>query len=395
MTKSLDLDVRRGLPSASAMYRYRECSGALALTNLLRQEGKLVDFPNGSANAGIRIHEWLAFEALNQIAIPVTLSADDLATAQMCAQLRNERVGQWRQGEFETIVEKRFWYREGVWPRFSAQPDFIAIDSANKRALVANYKTGRLESEDAADNVQLRAEIVALWHNFPELEEIAGTIIEPWVTWENVAVSYTHGHLRIAEIELLQIVNRTKFERERRTAGPWCTKCPAQIHCHEAIAYVEQLPALKPEQAIYELPRGERGVQFWERIKVAEKLIETLKKAYVVILENEPTALPGYILPAQGRERRYVPYPAKLKTALADYLTAEEIDGCASYHLGKIEELLGLKRKLEGKELEKLFKSLTNGAVSTTHDAPFIRPMTRKEREAAVIVNELTQGECS
>jgi hypothetical protein len=299
--------------------------------------------------------------------------------------LRIERFNQWiRDTErYESIVEQRFWYRTGFFPRFSGQPDYLAIDRRNRRAFLVNFKTGRLEAQEAADNLQLRTETVLVKHNFPELEQITATIVEPLVSWQNESVIYTDGHFQTAEAQILEIVARTEFERDHRVAGTWCVHCPAKAHCRQAIDYVQSLPALNPEKAIVELPRGEPGVQLWERIKVAKKLIETLEKSYTRILEDEPDALPGYLLPKEGRERRYVPYPDKFKAALGAYLNPDEIDGAATFHLTKIQEIFGLKHHLEGKELEQLFTKLTKEVVSVRYDEPFIRPLRKREREAA------------
>jgi hypothetical protein len=366
------------------MYRLSECPGSLTLTNLLRERGQLYQLRDRAVSSGNRIHAWLAQEALANDPL-VALDQDEEQIAKMCASLRDERREQWLAPtlEQEVFVEQRFWYRSGFLPRFSGQPDYLVIDQDAKCAWVADYKTGRREAQEAADNLQLRAEVVLLKHNFPELEQISASIIEPLVSWDNVSVVYEGADLVSAEANILEIVARTEFEREHRVAGPFCVYCPAKAHCREAFAYAQSVPSVAPEKAIAELPRGVNGVRLWERAKVAKKLIETIEEAYTQILETEPEALPGYILPKEGRTRRFVPYPAKFKAALADYLTGEEIDGCANYHLSRIEELFGLKTKLSGKELQSTFKAVVNDTVSTTRDAPFIRAKTKREREEA------------
>lgn len=375
-------DPRRGLLSAGSMHRGAACTGSQALIEELRELGLLYQRTDPMAQSGIHIHAWLAAKMLGQ-SLPL-LSNAETETAESCDEIRSRLVNEWMSNpaSIETIIERRFWYRIGLWPRFSGQPDYVAIDKLGKRALILDYKTGRIETEPAADNLQLRAEVVLLWHNFSYLTEISVAIIEPNITRQPDIAVYNAEDITQALGEILGIVSDVEWKKER-TAGPWCVHCPAKAHCREAISYVEMLPALKESEAIFELPRGEKGAIFWERIKVAEKLIETLKQSYVAILETEPDALPGYILPKQGRERRYVPLPAKLKTALAEYLTPEEIDGCATFHPSKLEELLGLKQKLNGAQLKRLFGNLTRNAIAITHDAPFIRPMSKKERNDA------------
>ena len=266
-------------------------------------------------------------------------------------------------------------------PRFSAQPDVVFIDRAGKRALVLNFKTGRKESQPEADNLQLRTEIVCLWQNEPELARIDGAIIEPLVSWDNERVTYDLEALRQAENEILAIVDRALWNSHERFAGAWCVHCPARANCPEARRYVESIPTPRPGHELWELPRGGAGTELWLKIQNAEKILKSLEAAYEKILEDDPNALPGLILPKEGRARRIFPYPAKLKAALAEWLTSEEIDACSEYHVAKIQEVFGLKHKLEGKKLSEKFWSLTEEVVEVLHDRPFVRPLTKRERE--------------
>lgn len=378
-------DLRRGLASAHSIHRTAECSGSLALINRLRQEGRLYQLTSPEAAAGTRIHQRLAGKDLD--GQEVVLSTAETRIADLCQGLAEETLRAWGNGaDCESITEQRFWWRQGLIPRFSAQPDVVFIDRAGHRALVLNFKTGRKESQPEADNLQLRTEIVCLWQNEPELERIDGAIIEPLVSWDNERVTYNLEALRQAENEILAIVDRALWNSHERNAGAWCIYCPARANCREALNYVKttqsaimELP--RNEDALLELPRGELGAALWERMKVVKKLIETIEESYTGILETEPDALPGYILPKEGRARRMVPYPARLKAALSEWLTPEEIDGCAEYHIAKIQEVFGLKHKLEGKKLAEKFWSLTEEVVEVLHDRPFVRPLTKKERD--------------
>jgi hypothetical protein len=187
-----------------------------------------------------------------------------------------------------------------------------------------------------------------------------------------------------AKKEIVAIVDEADWHPERRVAGTWCVHCPARANCREALEYAQCVP--NPElmrDVVLELPRGERGVVLWERIKVAKKLLETLEKTYTKIMEADPDALPGYVLPAEGYADWRALHPQKLKAALAEFLTPEEIDGCATYNLGKIQEVLGLKHHVSGKDLERKFDKLTKDVLTLLHDRPFIRRVTKKEREIA------------
>jgi PD-(D/E)XK nuclease superfamily len=420
MTKPLllDLDPRRGLPSASAMGRLKRCPGSLALSNYVRRNGYFVP-QNPYARPGTLIHDWLQidFQGTSRDqdrvdGIEAELSEDQLGTAHKCAALRVHLVDQWaaesEASDYVHLVERRFWYWLEDIRKFSGQIDLAFVDRASQRALILDYKTGRLESEEAADNYQLRTEVILLKAALPSLEQIDAQIIEPMVTWDNERVRYEGKAFREAEEEILSICDEASFHPKERHAGPWCANCPGRVYCKEASDYVQKIPnfpavdreklngegesvaKFDQEKLFRDLPRGEQGSTLWRRMKFAGKLLEAYTEAYERILEDEPNALPDFMLPKEGRERRFVPYPARLKAALSKYLTGEEIDGCATYWPAKIEELFGMKHRLSGKELESQFAKLTKGTIETLHDKPFIRPLTKKERAALAEVNPVS-----
>jgi hypothetical protein len=377
-------DPRRSLLSASKFARAANCPGSVALENEIRSRGRHYELPDSARASGIKIHEWLALEALGKALDETNLSSDERATAKMCVELRNNSLASWDRGGKETqlFIEKRFWYRRGARPLFSGQPDYVKIDYENHRALILDYKTGRLEAEEAADSLQLRAEVVLIKDSFEDLQEISAGIIEPWISWDSVHVIYRGDSLREAQNQVLAIADSTVWDADKRVAGHWCRYCSAKAYCSEAIEFAQKITKFYPEKMVAELPRGEAGTTLWEKVKVAKKLLEAIEAAYTRILEDVPDALPGYILPEKGKARRRVVYPERLKEALKDYLSGPEVDGCAEYRLGKIEELLRIKHKIiDDKEVKALVKTLTADAVTITYDMPSIRAVTKRERE--------------
>ena len=401
MDKARNYDVRRGLPSASAMHRISKCPGSVALINRLRDEGKLYQLINHWMNSGTKIHQWLAVrsqpnENEKLAEIEKEMTPVELSSGRKCEALRQEIIAAWRDANKivtapNLFIEQRLWYRQGILPRFSAQADFIADNSY--RALIINYKTGRLEADSAADNLQLRTEVVAFAHNWPGIREIEAAIVEPLVTWQNERVVYSGDTLLEAENHILAIADAALWQSHERYPGQWCVNCPARANCPEARKYVESIPAPRPGHELWELPRGGAGTELWLKIQNAQKILKSLETAYEQILENDPHALPGLVLPSQGRARRIVPYPARLKDALAEYLTSDEIDGCAEFHLSKIQEVMGLKHHLNGAELTKKFEALTKDVVEITHDKPFIRPLTKKERDVQAAQSKIIKTE--
>ena len=156
------------------------------------------------------------------------------------------------------------WYRDGLLPRFSGQQDFAVVDrTTNARAFLTDYKSGRKESEDAADNLQgVCTGAVMLKEYEPTLEEIDGSITEPLVSWDPVRVRYTNASLLEAKKEIIAIVDEAQWHPERRVAGhSGASIVPRAPNCREAIDYSQSLQTRSTMRDVVLEParRGERG----------------------------------------------------------------------------------------------------------------------------------------
>jgi hypothetical protein len=378
-------NLRPGLASASMMSRLAACSGSLALTNELRAEGKLFENNNKDAASGTRIHWWLAvtpWHLRENLEAEQQLSGWEMGTARRAREIQLDLINAWlgnEQPELETLTERRLFYRVGLRPRFTGQVDFVIM--AGARALILDFKSGRLESDPAADNLQLRTYVVLLKDEYQEIEEVEASIVEPNVGWESPRVRYSGADLAQAESHILSIVDEAAWNL-KRTAGPWCKHCPARILCPEAQNYIQTaLDYSQVRNLIKDLPRGEAGSNLWGKIGLAEKLLSDMRAAYRQIMVDDPDALPGYILPPEGHQRRTVTDPAKFKFALETEISAKDIDAIAYYPVAKIEEMYGQAVGLTGKKLRADFEERTAGSVTVTRDAPFIRPMKASERK--------------
>src|SRR5258708_35933657 len=86
-------DERRGLPSASAMYRLEQCPGSHHFIGQLRVQGLLLDLPNKYGSSGTKIHAWLGARLTERENLE--LSSDELFTARACDKLLAVLISQW------------------------------------------------------------------------------------------------------------------------------------------------------------------------------------------------------------------------------------------------------------------------------------------------------------
>lgn len=374
-------DPRRGLPSASAMLRLSLCPGSHALIEALKARGLFYEPYDPDREAGNRFHAWLA-DITRGSPDKRELAEDELGTAQKAVELRQELVLAWAGGalssvQTEIIVERRFWYPSRWNGRFSGQLDFAIMDFGTRRALVINYKSGRKDAQPAADNLQLRAEVVLLKAAFPVLESIEGAVVEPWVRWDPVRVKYAGAALQEAAGEILAIADRALWDIEHRFAGDHCFHCPARAHCQEARNYIANLYqlAVKQGRGLVELPLGARGSEIIENIKTVREMLSAMEAEYKRVLADKPDALAHHYL-HDGRALRSVTNIKAARERLAQVIDADEFEACLDASVAKLEKAFakkkGLKLKLKQKVGEKAFADYMGALVQIEHAEPYI-----------------------
>lgn len=173
-TISLRTDVRmtqnddRGIwPSASSFDRLSLCAGSFQLER---------DYPgpeNAAAKRGTKIHAALegkiSWESLNK---------SDKISVERHAYNENSLIEQFSMEGSSLFKEKRFWVvGDDLEPRFSAQPDRVHIK--DDRAMVLNYKNGRLPLKPIDKSWQIAVEVATVIANFPGIKTIIGGLIHP------------------------------------------------------------------------------------------------------------------------------------------------------------------------------------------------------------------------
>jgi hypothetical protein len=366
------------------MYRTQQCPGWLALVNALRVKGELIEFPDKYGELGTLDHRALAGES-------VTLSDPEKKLVAQALELRDKVFSEWlvaaqvdQGAELDALTETRFWYRQGLTPFFSGCPDFVVIDRKRRRAITVNYKTGRKEAQPAADNLQLRTEVVLLKAAEPDLEAIDAVIIEPWVSWDSERVSYNAANLAQAKTEILAIVERAIREPETRIAGDHCFHCPARARCPEARKLIGELYRTGKEIKTAELPKGEKGSQIIENIATVRSILEAIEASYKELLTREPEALSDHFLHAGKTRREISDIKAARERLIVQGLADDEIDACATFWVGKLEEKFAaikeLKLGTKDRKAELAFGRALNGLIQTSTDAPYLARLSKKER---------------
>jgi hypothetical protein len=215
------------------MRRIANCPPSFKLGQLYPDPG------SNDATTGDKIHA--ALEKWGEHGSEDGLSIEDIQTAEMCIDQRNELLDNWIGDEQAYTVhkEKRLVMTPlgkvfddspdlKVQVRFSGKADFVGV--FGEGALVVDYKTLHGEHDHAAVNDQLRAlaVLVSLRHG---VSQVRVAIVQPW-----------KGRPTVADFSRLDLVDAKEWltsvlARERESLpedarpGDWCHFCPARVNC--------------------------------------------------------------------------------------------------------------------------------------------------------------------
>jgi len=241
------IDEREGLPSASAFGRYSKCLGSwMAERNIEEQS-------NSDSERGTRIHKAIESGDFSG------LSEDDRDTAERCILERDKLVDDFLLARKPDIVitEKRFWLknREG-FKVASGKPDYVAIDTYNKRAVIIDYKTGYNDVEPSSSNKQLRALAAIINQNINDIDSTINYlniayvgIIAPHSRIKDIGCEYDYKDIDRATDSAFDLVDKISMIGQPRTPShEACEFCKFRPKCEEHKAWLGSLTAYGKQQ---------------------------------------------------------------------------------------------------------------------------------------------------
>ncbi len=260
-------DVRRGLPSASAMGRVIACPASVE-----RERGRAEE-KSEVAESGTRLHA-----ALQGAIDHTTLSEHEsyLVRASMgIEEAIRESLG-FGAGVFgvKTERERRYWLDPTNKQDVNTSGQLDVAFRKDNRVLIIDYKGGRREVAMAWENWQMATLAVLYWtnHNLATapIDEIHVAVIQPLVKPDRTIARYTPKEIREAGREIVAALRAAKEPDAPAAAGEHCYYCRARGECPEALAFSKALvrtdevqfvksgrktevllPAMTPEQLLH------------------------------------------------------------------------------------------------------------------------------------------------
>ncbi len=384
------IDQERGdFDSASKADLADLCAGRFALVKSLRAAGQTFDEDSSEAAVeGDLIH-------LKLSGYPVELpSVRAEKTFIMCARQRGEIVSHATRGEvnpaefekawanrtfgrWQILRELRLWYRVGLAKLFSGQADLIIIDLEEARALIVDFKSGIKEVPIPARNKQLRALVVLLKHNLPELFSIQCEILQPWVTWAPHISEYKGDDITGAEKLVVETFSRGLYELGR-TPGEHCGRCEARARCANALRFASAANTLAQgvESGKIELVGGKVGDETLDRIETAEAIFKAVKARYKIELQKDSSFLPGRKIAEGNRSLTSV---AAAWQIVKDRIARGQFDSACSAHVTDLEELLAAELGWRIKEKRERFNEMFADILK--YGEPKMMKLSAKEKK--------------
>jgi hypothetical protein len=336
-------DPRQGLPSASGLYRLRNCPGSYRMGREAIARGMTPPDDNEAAASGTRIHRWLETESAEDWN---ALDYDEMQMANWC-----QAQAQWlladfakRHGDIEWETrERRFAITAfGVTGDIAAGLPWIGSGQADDviwcgdHLLILDYKTGRGDITPADANDQLRG--LAALSFFLLAESVTVAIVAPLSGQPTVAV-FDREALKAAKAWLVQTWLDAPHATET-AAGDWCQYCPARLICTAYAAHNAQtlaplttggLPDGKVKEALFARAYEENATtlaEMGERVKMLEWGAAAIKSAIRKRLEEggagaDELRAAGWSLKEEGGARE-ITDPDKAAQLLAPLLAGAE-----------------------------------------------------------------------
>ena len=371
-------DPRRNVPSASEAYRLDNCPGAR------KAAACCPPLPAGDdASMGIRVHA--ALETGPMSPAWEALKAGEEQTGRMCWNQMLQVVSDWDgQDDSCADVAEDMWNRGAKEQRLGltalgkvipvtpeSKATFVFTGMADvvvkqgNRAIVMDYKTGREEVSDSADNAQLRALAVLVAGSDASIEEVTVCIIQPWVGKPKPAV-FDKAALSAARDWLNDLLLREKNATpEDLRAGDWCKYCPAMGYCK---ATRQEVMEIAKPMRLETLPVGnEKAALFARACELdAETLLDIKDRMHLIgmmanaiegairarVEKGDPDICARWEL-TPGKKVREITDVAAAYAALEPHgITLDDFWSAAKVSLGPLEAALqirsGNKKKKDG-----------------------------------------------
>lgn len=372
-----NVDERRGATSASNAEADYHCPGRHQA-----QRG-LPDVPTDDSFTGTRVHLALCKQD------PAGLTFEERDTYDRCREIESrkiieffgpeaEQVRSWR--EDPTNPEKsRLWVQVRMNQyvfEHSARPD--VFHRVRDRALIVEYKTLAGDVPESPKNLQLRDQEVLVRGRFLITGDIGVVVVQPLVENNPPICIYTPEDSRVAQEAMFSRVIASNSPGAPRYAGEQQCKFCKAAKAHTCMEYQRFAGSMAPSMlSVLEVPVAnwspEQRAIFCDKLSLAQQWLDDVKDAMKEGLQQDPSFVPGWTL-EQGNKREQIVNPQvcfERFTAVGGSL--EQFMGTISVGKTKLKGAVAAVTGAKGKGLDNAIKTLTEGIVEVSQNAPSLK----------------------
>jgi hypothetical protein len=370
-------DEREGKPSASPWHRYELCAGSWQLEQEAKRLNQVAHERSVDADRGTRIHASLLGIA-DEDGHGIKLTESEQTTADFLAERAQGEVGRIFGDEpTQQMTEQRLWLSFQGKKALSGRVDRVFYTAT--RALVHDFKSGWSEPDPAEINAQLKVLAVLVGLALPAVEEVIVQIVSgPFGVTE---ARYDVAALGKAYHEIIVTLRALHDPAAPLNPSPEaCRYCPAKLIC----------PTLQEKRVrlaradLIALPDGEQAAMILDDVAVIRSRCDQIIEYYERRLLDDPSyVVPGYAMVPGNVVRTVVDWPAA-RAKLSEWLDLSEIEAASNYRLGALEEALGRKLKLKGKELKERTGEILAGLIKEKQNAASLKRVSGKAQLVAV-----------
>lgn len=339
MMDAMDMikDERQGLPSASGMQRLFLCPGSW------QAEKKCpVDDESEDAALGTMLHA-----CMEQGTMPE--DPEDAEAVAWCREMENALCKKYLGEEIRYAL---VWRESRVFERvdrlFSGKPDMVAV--RDFKALVVDYKFGRLPVAAAECNLQLSALAVLVMDMFDEgdIDEVFVCILQPYASRKEPAVCrYTRESVEQARAFFRACIEQAQDEHAPlKPSEKACRYCRAQSSCPAVKLALVQVTS-GDLTAAWEEWSPEKRREAYDLAKLAKRWAASVESKVKADLKAE-VEIPGLKL-SPGKKAFTVTDPAAafqiLNGLFPDAITAAAFSSCCKLGISDLDKLVHSVRK--------------------------------------------------
>lgn len=325
-------DERQGLPSASGMQRLYLCPGSW------QAEKKCpVDDETEDAAKGTILHKCMEEGTTPE-------DPTDAEAVAWCRDMEDLLQQKYLGENAERIREIRLFDKDST---FSGKPDLIALKG--KKALVIDYKFGRIPVSPAESNLQLSALAVLAMDKY-DADDVYVCILQPFASRQDPAVCrYVHKSVDRARAFFRACIAQARNENAPlKPSEKACRYCRAQSSC-PAVKLALVNVTSGDLTACWEQWTPEKRREAYDLAKLAKKWAASVESKVKEDLKAE-VEIPGLKL-TPGKKTFAVTDPAEafriLNGLYPDAITADAYSACCKVGISDLDKLVHAARKAE------------------------------------------------